>query len=113
MSGLTFWGEKLQWKLNGDLTDLQEQVARVKGACYVLSNSQPGEDGPKGHGGREFDVEFIDGPLKGQRVKYNNVWHVGDIPEDYADVLPDNAVFHWNTEPLITPSGELNPKAIK
>jgi hypothetical protein len=98
MTQLPFWGEKLQWKLNGDLTDDGDKVVRVNGNHYVLA-ADTGNF--KGHGGREFDVEFTDGPHKGERMKCRNVWAQGKIPEDYKDVLPDNAVFHWNTKSIL------------
>jgi hypothetical protein len=101
---LTFWGEKLQWKLNGDLTDDNQMVVRVKGQHYIIHHEPHTDAGFKGHGGREFDIEFIDGPHKGKRVKSKNVWCQGEIENDYLEVLPDNAVFHWDTTPLILPS---------
>lgn len=98
---LTFWGEKLQWKLNGDLTEENQLVVRVRGTHYVVHHEGHTDLGFRGHGGREFDIEFIDGPHKGKRITSKNVWCQGVIEEEYKDLLPDNAIFHWNTTPLI------------
>lgn len=98
---ITQWGEKIQWKLNGDLTEEQQIVVRSRGMHYLIVKETDAPNAYRGHGGREFDIEFIDGPHKGKRMKSTNVWCQGEIHEDYKDVLPDNAVFHWDTTPLI------------
>lgn len=43
----------------------------------------------KGHGGRKFHILFYDG----REVKTTNLWEQGEIPEEFRELLPDNATF--------------------
>jgi len=45
--------------------------------------------GGRGFGGAEFKIKFKDG----RTVVTQNLWSVGDIPEEYRNALPDNAKF--------------------
>lgn len=46
---------------------------------------------PGGHGGREFNIEFLDSSRPAMKTK--RLWSQGAIPEIFWDKLPDNAVF--------------------
>lgn len=43
----------------------------------------------RGHGGGWYGIRFFDG----REVESTNLWEQGEIPEEYKDELPDNAVF--------------------
>lgn len=77
-----FWTEYVEQKDS-------PHVVRVDGVHYVIGG---GEDYPthiRGFGGSEFTVAFFDG----RKVKTANLWHQGEIPENFRDKLPNNAVF--------------------
>ena len=95
----SFWNEKVEWKKNGDLTEDGNITVRVEGEHYVFHPETTSNI--IGHSGREFTAEFISGPHAGKTIKCSNVWNQGVIPDAYTKTLPDNAVFHWDTTPLI------------
>lgn len=85
-----FWLEKVRWHENGDRTDRGEHCLRINGKHFV---AKPGERG-HGFGGRRFvwqDLTTL------QNFESSNVWHQGDIPPEFRDRLPDNAVWLENT----------------
>lgn len=43
----------------------------------------------RGFGGREFLIKYYDG----REVTTTNLWHVGNLPEELFETLPDTAVF--------------------
>lgn len=61
---------------------------RVDGRHYIIGDEQAVSIF-RGHGGREFRIEFKDGRI----VTSTNLWQQGEIPERFRDKLPDNAVF--------------------
>lgn len=72
------------WGMHFALYD--ENVVIVKGKHFRMGQS----DGPfKGFGGALFSIKFHDG----REVDCRNLWMQGDIPEEWRDRLPDNAVF--------------------
>ena len=78
----SFWQEKLSLKESGD----PRQVI-VDGEHYMAMED---DGGPmKGFGGADFSIEYFDG----RRIECNNLWHQGEIPEQFRDRLPDNAKF--------------------
>jgi hypothetical protein len=54
---------------------------------YVALESSP--DGIRGFGGRLFIIEKQDGTI----IRTINLWHQGEIPEQYRDRFPNNARF--------------------
>ncbi len=88
---ISFWTEKLVWKLNGDRTPDGAMVARIHGQHFVVRTGNTGAF--LGLGGREFVIAYTDGPHKGVVVVTRNLWHQGDIPLEFRAQLPDNAVF--------------------
>ena len=76
----TYWMEKVAMK------DYME-IARVNGQHYSIG---PENVGPfmRGCGGRQFDFKFHDG----REVTSTNVWCQGTIPDNFKELLPDNAV---------------------
>jgi len=64
---------------------------------YIGSESKDIRDmGFRGFGGRRFTIKHNDGRL----IITTNLWHQGDIPKEFWDRLPDNAVWA-KTEPEI------------
>ena len=74
-----FWEEKLDIKDDKD-------VARIDGEHYMIA---PENWKSKGFGGAEHRIRFDDGRV----VTTTNLWHQGEIPNEYRDRLPNNA--HW------------------
>lgn len=81
----SFWWEKVEWEQQG-----QPWVVRVDGVHRTIGpDPKPGTPGHCfGHGGHRFVFRFHDGRV----VESRNVWHQGDIPERFRELLPDNAV---------------------
>lgn len=76
-----FWNEKVKIKD-------QPNVIRVNGEHYTWHPENP-KAYFKGHGGREFKIEFNDG----RKITSRNIWYQGEIPQSYRKLLPDNAKF--------------------
>ena len=87
-----FWNRALQLYLDGDKTENGNLVARIDGHHYIIGDE---DDSPslRGFAGREFNIVFIYGPHKDKKVTTTNLWYSGEIPEEYASVLVDNAIF--------------------
>ncbi|MEU6925516.1 hypothetical protein [Streptomyces sp. NPDC046631] len=89
-----FWTEKVRWVENGDEMPALGRhaaapVARVNGWHYVIkpmNTTSPPQY--LGFGGRLFTFQFADGRV----VSSNDVMCQGEIPANFADQLPDNAV---------------------
>lgn len=69
---------------------------RIQSHLYVIQPEPPPTPpgrvpatGGRGFGGATFRIRFADGRV----VTTNNLWSVGDIPEEYQEALPDNAHF--------------------
>lgn len=73
-----FWLE--QWR------DGNSGVARIKGAHYRIGVEHSNF---KAQGGRKFTIEFFDG----REVVTTNLWHQGQIPPRFRNLLPNNATF--------------------
>lgn len=70
-----FWIEK--WQMRND-----PRVVRADGNHYFIGPRK----GKLGHDGRLFIIK------KDGRIIYtNNLWHQGEIPEQFRSILPDNA----------------------
>lgn len=76
-----FWSEKV------DNRDLPE-VARIGGGHYTVA-PEGGPSHRRGFGGERFTIRFFDG----REVTTTNLWHQGEIPDDFRAELPDNAEF--------------------
>ena len=74
-----FWLEKIRNK---------DQYIIVNNEIYAI-----GEEDSKsifrGFGGANYIIKFFDGA----EVSTTNLWYCGEIPEEFRDQLPDNAVF--------------------
>jgi hypothetical protein len=66
---------------------------RIEGEMYLIGPEQDRKDRNwergSGFGGRRFRIAFHDG----RRVTTHNLWFHGEIPADYREALPNNAVF--------------------
>ena len=77
------------WQFRIDQKDDPRQV-RVDGKVYWLGPdyaSTPKQH--KGFAGQEFRLRFFDG----REVTTHDLWLNGEIPKEYREELPDNAVF--------------------
>ena len=81
-----FWNMQYEHRLT-----CPERSVIVDGTAYLIGEEP--EDGKggwgSGFGGNEFVIKFHDG----REVVSHNLWCQGDIADNYADKLPDNAVF--------------------
>lgn len=63
----------------------------IDGVCYYLDrNNLEGKRGFQGFAGRRFKIRFLD---TGEEVVTTNLWHNGEVPEEFRDRLPDTAEF--------------------
>jgi hypothetical protein len=85
-----FWGEKVEWFNNNDVTDENQIAVRFNGVHFVIG---PENGTFKGFGGRKCIIQFTDGPHKGKLIETTNLWHQGTIPNELKDILVDNAIF--------------------
>lgn len=84
-----FWDAKVRWKENNDKTEQGERVARIEGVHYVIGDENDTSTF-RGHGGRKFTIKFLDSD---ETITTTNLWRQGVIPEEYKELLPDNAIF--------------------
>jgi hypothetical protein len=80
-----FWNEKV--KIADD-----PSVARIGGEHYIIGD----ENDPshfRGFDGDLFKIRFFRGPNAGKTITTTNLWHQGKIPDNFRDVLFDNAEF--------------------
>lgn len=78
---INFWNEIVDDKDNPNRV-------RVNGKAYYIGNEKD-KSSFRGFGGARFHIKFLDG----REVISTNLWHNGEIPEDFRDRLSDNAVF--------------------
>lgn len=87
-----FWNEKVKWKENNDETLDGLPVARIDGEHHVL-DFENATGSFRGCAGAEFFIKFLSGKYKDKIFRTTNLWCQGTIPEEYKDVLADNAEF--------------------
>lgn len=103
-----FWGEIARLvkedEASRKLSGASSQYPRVEGRCYTIGihdpDTYPGE--PKGFGGRAFRIRFDD--MSDNLVTTSNLWYRGEVPEDWKELLYDNAVFveyDWHGNEII------------
>ena len=78
---INFWNENVEQK-----NDLK--IVRVKGHQYHIGDEKD-KSLFHGYGGAKWRIKFFDG----REVITTNLWHNGEIPESYKELLPDNAEF--------------------
>lgn len=80
-----------------DIIEEREKHVVIDGECYYLErNNLNGCDraGFKGFGGRRFRIKFNNGEI----IETTNLWHNGVIPDEFRNVLKDEAVFIETTK---------------
>lgn len=100
---IQFWADKIAWRLDGDQAlgrdrferTVKQRVIRSGGHHYVLGAEPTDAEhaannryGCYGFGGRQLAFRLLD---TGEIVQSRNVWSQGDIPAEFAELLPDNA----------------------
>lgn len=93
MENKEFWDAKVKWRENGDTNGFGGVCARIDGNHYVIGK-EDNKAGFRGFAGHKFVIEFISGPHQGKIIETTNLWHQGKIPEEYRELLPDNARWH-------------------
>lgn len=103
-----FWEEKIKWAEGGDVVpDTVTKTLRVGGRHYTAmpDDYSRGRGAGYGHSGHTFYwrwVHPVDGDLSTRIYRSNNVWSQGEIPPEFRDRLPDNAVWatkeEWETQ---------------
>lgn len=61
-----------------------QEVVRYKGQHYIVGEQ---EADYKGMGGQKFIIKFDDG----RTIETDNLWHQGNIPESWLEILSNNA----------------------
>lgn len=92
--GCDFWFEALAWHHLGDETLGGLRVLRIDGHQYVVHDDDA--QGEKGFGGQSRPYILLDFPkIKGEDLVFDtrNMHYLGEIPEWWRKLLPDNARF--------------------
>lgn len=96
---IQFWESKIAYRDNGDTTfvsrarrhlDKPERVIRCNAKHYTLG-PEPHRNERRdmlGHGGARFRFRLL---ATGEIIESHNVWFQGQIPDEYRELLPDNA----------------------
>ena len=66
------------------LAAIDPRLVIARGNAYSIGSSS---DDPKGFGGSRWITRFHDG----REVITDSLWHLGDIPAEWRNQLPDNA----------------------
>ena len=66
----------------------KRKYAIINGKHYVL-DPHTDRNWPVGSCGRVYTIRFHNG----ETVVCDNLWHQGEIPEHFRDIMPDNAEF--------------------
>ena len=77
---IDFWNEQVD---NKD----DPKIVRIDGVQYRIGSKN--QDSFRGYSGREFRIKLFNGDI----IETTNLWHNGDIPEEFKELLPDNAEF--------------------
>ena len=72
-----------------DLRVGKYEYAIIEGTHYRLLPHT--NDFFKGFGGAKTRITFFDGHVE----ECDNLWCLGDIPERFRDIMPDNATIEW------------------
>lgn len=62
------------------------KIVVVSGSVFAIGFL---DDNPKGYGGRTWHIRFHDGRAE----LTNSLWCLGEVPDNWARDIPDNAVF--------------------
>lgn len=89
-----FWNEIIAEK---------DKYIIINNTCYRDGGKTPGNYF-KGFGGRRFYIRYFDG----REITTDNLWCQGDIPEEYQDILKNEAEFYYPEEKLIKAKGGAN-----
>lgn len=71
-----FWNEVVKEK---------EEHLVINGECYY--NETKPNSTYRGFGGRNFKIRKFDGTI----IETSNLWNRGTVPDEYKDLLPNNA----------------------
>ena len=74
-----FWHEKV---------DRKDEYLIIEGVCYYVGDEND-KGSFRGFGGRKFFIR----KRNGQLLKTTNLWHQGEVPEEFRDELRNNAEF--------------------
>lgn len=72
-------------KFWNDIVNEKDEHLIINGECYYNETIPDGIY--KGFGGRGFKIKKFDGTI----IQTSNLWHQGTVPEEYKDLLPNNA----------------------
>lgn len=72
-------------KFWNDIVNEKDEHLIINGECYYNETNPDGIY--RGFGGRGFKIKKFDGTI----IQTSNLWHQGTVPEDYKDLLPNNA----------------------
>jgi len=70
---------------NRHVTNRDPNAVIIGGEHFIYIDS----DIEKGFSGKKFTIKMNSGKI----ISTNNLWHQGKIPQEYRELLPDNAEF--------------------
>ena len=82
-----FWSDQLAY----DKEQSNHTVAIINGHHYVIGPEDDTKKCARGFGGDKFVIRFFDGT----EVTTTNLWYQGQIPNEFAELFPNNADFDW------------------
>ena len=77
------FGEKF-WRI---IVDEKDEHVFINGGSYFIEDENKG--GFRGFDGRKFRIRKNDGT----EIVTTNLWYQGQVPDNFKDILPDNAEF--------------------
>ena len=72
------------WRI---IADEKDEHVFINGGSYYIEDENKG--GIRGFDGRKFRIRKNDGT----EIVTTNLWYQGQIPDNFKDILPDNAEF--------------------
>lgn len=79
-----FWRERIAQHQNNPKSII------VKKSAYMICQDPGGPSAFKGFGGNKFKIQKLGSD---EVIECCNLWHQGQVPDDFREQLPDNAVF--------------------
>lgn len=76
-----YWGSKVKDKD-------KDNMVRIKGEHYYIGE-EDSKSSFRGFSGMKYKIKFFDG----REVISTNLWYNGEIPDNFKELLPDNAEF--------------------
>ena len=74
-----------------DITNRKDHKYVIENGTHYVIEPEDSTDYFRGFGGTKVRIKFFDGT----EVISTNLWHQGEIPERFRDIMPDNGSIEW------------------